>query len=101
MEKNHQSVDIKSLSTEQRAADVYKRQILCISYNDLTYDDRPVMVNGKEDYSRSRTLKGVHPSTPVSYTHLSFGVSIFSGTTDILKRPLHFILKGCTRHFSQ
>lgn len=38
-------------------------KILCISYNDLTYDDRPVMVNGKADYSRSRTLKGVHPST--------------------------------------
>lgn len=34
-----------------------------MSYNDLTYDDRPVMVNGKADYSRSRTLKGVHPST--------------------------------------
>ena len=36
---------------------------MCISYNDLTYDDRPVKVNGKADYSRSRTLKGVHPST--------------------------------------
>ena len=36
---------------------------MCISNNDLTYDDRPVMVNGKADYSRSRTLKGVHPST--------------------------------------
>lgn len=36
---------------------------MCISYNDLTCDDRPVMVNGKADYSRSRTLKGVHPST--------------------------------------
>ena len=36
---------------------------MCISYNDLTYDDRPVMVNGKADYSRSRTLKGVPPST--------------------------------------
>ena len=36
---------------------------MCISYNDLIYDDRPVMVNGKADYSRSRTLKGVHPST--------------------------------------
>ena len=36
---------------------------MCISYNDLTYDDRPVMVNGKADYSRSRTLKGVHTST--------------------------------------
>lgn len=36
---------------------------MCISYNDLTYDDRPVLVNGKADYSRSRTLKGVHPST--------------------------------------
>ena len=41
----------------------YYGKILCISYNDLTYDDRPVMVNGKADYSRSRTMKGVHPST--------------------------------------
>lgn len=41
----------------------YYGKILCISYNDLTYDNRPVMVNGKADYSRSRTLKGVHPST--------------------------------------
>lgn len=41
----------------------YYGKILCISYNDLTYDDRPVIVNGKADYSRSRTLKGVHPST--------------------------------------
>lgn len=41
----------------------YYGKILCISYNDLTYDDRPVMVNGKADYIRSRTLKGVHPST--------------------------------------
>lgn len=41
----------------------YYGKILCISYNDLTYDDRPVMVNGKADYSRSRTLKGVCPST--------------------------------------
>lgn len=41
----------------------YYGKILCISYNDLTYDDRPVKVNGKADYSRSRTLKGVHPST--------------------------------------
>lgn len=41
----------------------YYGKILCISYNDLTYDDRPVMVNGKADYSKSRTLKGVHPST--------------------------------------
>lgn len=41
----------------------YYGKILCMSYNDLTYDDRPVMVNGKADYSRSRTLKGVHPST--------------------------------------
>ena len=36
----------------------YYGKILCISYNDLTYDDRPVMVNGKADYSRSRTPKG-------------------------------------------
>ena len=36
---------------------------MCISHHDLTYDDRPVIINGKADYSRSRTLKGVHPST--------------------------------------
>ena len=41
----------------------YYGKILCISYNDLTYDDRPVLVGGKADYSGSRTLKGVHPST--------------------------------------
>ena len=41
----------------------YFGKILCISYHDLTYDDRPVIVNGIADYSRSRTLKGVHPST--------------------------------------
>lgn len=41
----------------------YYGKILCISYKDLTYDDRPVIVNGKADYSKSRTLKGVHPST--------------------------------------
>ena len=49
----------------------YYGKILCISYNDLTYDDRPVMVNGKADYSRSRTLKGVHPST-LSEEELSY-----------------------------
>ena len=36
---------------------------MCISYIDLTYVVRPVMVYGMADYSRSRTLKGVHPST--------------------------------------
>lgn len=41
----------------------YYGKILCISYHDLTYDDRPVIVNGKADYSRSRMLQGVHPST--------------------------------------
>lgn len=40
----------------------YHGKILCISYNDLTYDDRPVMVDGKADYSGSRVLKGVRPS---------------------------------------
>jgi len=34
---------------------------LCISAGDLTYDDRPVVVNGKADYSRSRVLNGVAP----------------------------------------
>lgn len=40
----------------------YYGKILCISYNDLTYDDRPVVVNGKADYSHSRCLNGVAPS---------------------------------------
>ncbi|MDE6721742.1 MAG: hypothetical protein K2J84_06310 [Bacteroidaceae bacterium] len=40
----------------------YYGKILCISYNDLTYDDRPVIVNGKVDYSHSRCLNGVAPS---------------------------------------
>lgn len=40
----------------------YFGKILCISYNDLTYDDRPVMVNGRADYSHSRCLNGVAPS---------------------------------------
>ena len=37
-------------------------QILCISHHDLTYDDRPVIRDGMADYSRSRALKGTHPS---------------------------------------
>ena len=41
----------------------YFGKILCITYKDLTYDDRPAVVNGVADYSRSRTLKGMHPST--------------------------------------
>ena len=40
----------------------YYGKILCISHKDLTYDDRPVVVDGKADYSRSRALKGTHPS---------------------------------------
>lgn len=40
----------------------YYGKILCISHKDLTYDDRPVVVDGKADYSRSRALKGQHPS---------------------------------------
>ena len=40
----------------------YYGKILCISYNDLTYDDRPVVVNGKADYSHSRCLNGIAPS---------------------------------------
>lgn len=36
---------------------------MCISYNDLTYDDRPVIrEDGKADYSKSRALRGHHPS---------------------------------------
>lgn len=40
----------------------YYGKILCISYNDLTYDDRPVVINGRADYSHSRCLNGVAPS---------------------------------------
>lgn len=40
----------------------YYGKILCISAGDLTYDDRPTVVNGKADYSRSRVLNGMHPS---------------------------------------
>lgn len=40
----------------------YYGKILCISYHDLVYDDRPSTKDGKADYSQSRTLKGVHPS---------------------------------------
>ena len=40
----------------------YYGKILCISHHDLTYDDRPVIRDGMADYSRSRALKGTHPS---------------------------------------
>lgn len=41
----------------------YYGKILCISYNDLTNDDRPVIrEDGKADYSKSRALRGHHPS---------------------------------------
>lgn len=40
----------------------YFGKILCISANDLTYDDRPVIVDGKADYSHSRVLDGREPS---------------------------------------
>lgn len=39
----------------------YYGKILCISAFDLTYDDRPVLVDGKWDYSRSRVLQGWNP----------------------------------------
>lgn len=41
----------------------YYGKILCISYKDLTCDDRPVIrEDGKADYSKSRALRGHHPS---------------------------------------
>lgn len=41
----------------------YYGKILCISYKDLTYDDRPVIrEDGKADYSKSRAQRGHHPS---------------------------------------
>ena len=44
----------------------YYGKILCISYKDLTYDDRPVIrEDGKADYSKSRARRhpaaGTHP----------------------------------------
>lgn len=41
----------------------YFGKILCISANDLTYDDRPVIIDGVVDYSHSRVLDGREPST--------------------------------------
>ena len=40
----------------------YYGKILCISHEDLTYDDRPTVKDGIADYGRSRALGGVHPS---------------------------------------
>ena len=40
----------------------YYGKILCISHEDLTYDDRPTVKDGLADYGRSRALGGVHPS---------------------------------------
>ncbi len=39
----------------------YYGKILCISAQDLTYDDRPTVVRGRADYSRSRVLNGMRP----------------------------------------
>ena len=39
----------------------YYGKILCISVNDLTYDDRPVVVDGVADWSHSRVLNGRAP----------------------------------------
>lgn len=36
----------------------YYGKILCISAIDLTYDDRPRIIDGRQDYSHSRTLQG-------------------------------------------
>ena len=41
----------------------YYGKILCISANDLTYDDRPAIIDGRLDYSHSRTLQGWNPRT--------------------------------------
>ena len=66
---------------------------MCISYNDLTYDDRPVMVNGKADYSRSRTLKGVHPST-LSEEELAPIMSIPNYKKLAAKEKINVVLSG-------
>ena len=66
---------------------------MCISYNDLTYDDRPVMVNGKADYSRSRTLKGVHPST-LSEEELAPILSIPNYKKLAARKEINVVRKG-------
>ena len=71
----------------------YYGKILCISYNDLTYDDRPVMVNGKADYSRSRTLKGVHPS-PLSEEELAPIMSIPNYKKLAAKEKINVVRSG-------
>lgn len=71
----------------------YYGKILCISYNDLTYDDRPVMVNGKADYSRSRTLKGVHPST-LSEEELAPIMSIPNYKKLVAKEKINVVRSG-------
>ena len=40
----------------------YYGKILCISANDLTYDDRPRALNGEVDWSHSRALNGCAPT---------------------------------------
>ena len=66
---------------------------MCISYNDLTYDDRPVLVNGKADYSRSRTLKGVHPST-LSEEELAPILSIPNYKKLAARKEINVVRKG-------
>lgn len=66
---------------------------MCISYNDLTYDDRPVLVNGKADYSRSRTLKGVHPST-LSEEELAPILSVSNYKKLAAKKEINVVRKG-------
>ena len=68
----------------------YYGKILCISYNDLTYDDRPVMVNGKADYSRSRTLKGV----PLSEEELAPIMSIPNYKKLAAKEKINVVRSG-------
>ena len=63
---------------------------MCISYNDLTYDDRPVMVNGKADYSRSRTLKGV----PLSEEELAPIMSIPNYKKLAAKEKINVVRSG-------
>lgn len=41
----------------------YYGKILCITYGDLTHDDRPVVADGMTDWSQSRCLMGKRPET--------------------------------------
>ena len=73
----------------------YYGKILCISYKDLTYDDRPVIrEDGKADYSKSRALRGHHPSM-LSMEELAPIMSVVHDAG----RHIGCVVSGATRYY--